>query len=160
MRKTAHSSLPENADPAWRIDIVASYYYKEEMEGLVAGAKEVLAEAGIADANVTVWKAPGSFEVPLIGEALARSGKIDALIGFGIIVEGKTHHARMLADETSRAIMEIQIRHCLPFALEILYVHDIAQAQERSAPGPMNKGREGAYAVLHSLAELQKIRQA
>lgn len=148
------------ADPDWRVGIVASYYYKEEMEGLVAGAKKTLTEAGLPEANILLHEASGSFEVPLIGAALAEAGAVDALIGFGIILEGKTHHARLLAEQVSRGIMDVQVAHCLPFAFEILYVNDIAQAQERSMPGPNNKGAEGAYAVLHSLAELKRIRAA
>lgn len=158
--KTAHARPLPKADPAWKIGIVASYYYKEEMDGLVAGAKEALKEAGLPDENVSLWEASGSFEVPLIGAALADAGQVDALIGFGIIVEGKTQHARLLADQVARAFMEIQTGYLMPFAFEILYVNDIVQAQERSAPGPSNKGREGAHAALHSLAELKRIRQA
>jgi 6,7-dimethyl-8-ribityllumazine synthase len=156
--KQSHARPMPKADPAWKIGIVASYYYKEEMEGLVAGAKEALLEAGLPEANILLHEASGSFEVPLIGAALAESKKVDALIGFGIIVEGKTHHARLLAENVARAFMDVQMKHLLPFAFEILYVNDIAQAQERSAPGPANKGREGAHAALHSLAELKRIR--
>lgn len=156
--QTTPRPLPSGIDPAWRIAIVASFYYKEEMDGLVAGAKEVLREAGIPEANVAVWEASGSFEVPLIGAELAHAKAADALIGFGIIVEGKTHHARLLAENVARGIMDIQVRERIPFAFEILYVNDIAQAKERSLPGSGNKGREGASAVLHSLAELKRIR--
>ena len=158
-KKTGGFRLPETIDPAWRVGIVASYYYKEEMDSLVAGAKEVLLAAGLPKANVTVWEAPGSFEVPLIGSALSKANKVDALLGLGIIIEGKTHHARLLADQVARGIMDIQVRDAIPFAFEILYVNDIAQAQERST-GDMNKGKEGAFAVLHSLAEIQRIRGA
>jgi 6,7-dimethyl-8-ribityllumazine synthase len=147
-------------DPDWRVGIVASYYYKEEMDGLVNGAKAALKEAGLPDKNILLFEASGSFEVPLIGEELAAGGCVDAMIGFGIIVEGKTHHARLLAEQVARGIMDIQIAHRVPFAFEILYVNDIAQAQERAKPGPGNKGAEGAYAVLHSLAELKRIRAA
>jgi 6,7-dimethyl-8-ribityllumazine synthase len=147
-------------DPAWTVGIVASYYYKEEMEGLVAGAIGALKEAGLPEANIKLFEASGSFEVPLIGAELAATKAVDALMGFGIILEGKTHHARLLADQVARGIMDVQVAHRLPFAFEILYVNDIAQAQERSKPGPGNKGVEAAYAVLHSLAELKRIRAA
>lgn len=156
--KTANTRPLPKADPAWKIGIVASYYYKEEMEGLVAGAKEALKEAGVPDAHISLWEASGSFEVPLIGAALLEGKNVDALIGFGIIVEGKTHHARLLAENVARAFMDVQIRYCKPFAFEILYVNDLEQARERSAPGPANKGREGAHAALHSLQELKRIR--
>jgi 6,7-dimethyl-8-ribityllumazine synthase len=97
--------------------------------------------------------APGSFEVPLIGKALAESGKVDALIGLGIIVEGQTHHARLLADNASRALMDVQMEFTMPFGFEILYVNDLNQVDAR-----LDKGVEAALAVLFSLIELEKIK--
>jgi 6,7-dimethyl-8-ribityllumazine synthase len=138
---------------------VYATYYKEEIAGLVDSAKALLLEAGIEEKGITLHPAPGSFEVPLIGAELAASGKVDALMAFGIIVQGQTHHARLLAESVTHALMDIQIRQRMPFAFEILFVDDIAQARDR-ATGPDNKGREAAYAVLHSLAELHRIRTA
>ncbi len=146
----------EGVDPSWRVGIVHSTYYKEEMEALVSGAEEFLRQSGIPAANITRHPAPGSFEVPLIGAALAHSGKVDAMLGFGIIVQGATHHARLLAEAVTNGLMHIQVTERLPFAFEILYVDDIAQARERSV-GPANKGAEAANAVLRSLAELKRI---
>ena len=79
------------------------------------------------------------------------------MIGFGIIVEGDTHHARLLAESVTTAMMEIQMDYILPFAYEVLYVKDLEQAKAR-AFGEHNKGKEAAFAVLQSLVELQKIR--
>ena len=140
-------------DPSWRIGIVYSSFYTEEVEALVASAGVSLQEAGIPSKNITMHPAAGSFEVPLIGAALAEHKKVDALIGLGIIVEGETHHAALLAEETARGIMDTQLKYQTPFAFEILYVDSLKQAQERK-----DKGREAAHAVLHSLAELKRIR--
>jgi len=147
---------PLQADPSWRIGIVHSSFYTEEMSGLVEGARNFLLGAGIPAKNVTVHPVAGSFEVPLIGAALAEGKKVDALIGLGIIVEGETHHARLLAEQAARGIMDVQVRYRMPFAFEILYVDSLDQALERTRPGS-NKGEEAAYAVLHSLAELKRL---
>lgn len=157
MKRDIQSLMPEQINPAWRIGIVASTYHGEIIDRLVDGARAVLGEAGIPEDQVYLHRAPGSFEVPLIGAALADSGAVDALVGFGIILQGETHHARLLAESVTFAMMDIQVRFRLPFAFEILYVDDLTQARERTE-GTANKGREAAYAVLHALAELQKIR--
>jgi 6,7-dimethyl-8-ribityllumazine synthase len=73
---------------------------------------------------------------------------VDALIGLGIIVQGETKHADLLAAESTRGLMDVQLQYKLPFAFEILWVDDIAHARARS-----EKGAEAAIAVLHSLAE-------
>lgn len=158
MRKDPASAGPVQADSAWKIGIVHSTYYKEEIDQLVSGAREVLREAGLPEANVSLHPVPGSFEIPLIGRVLAEQGKVDALMAFGIIVQGETKHADLLATEVARGIMEIQLRYGLPFAFEVLHVLSIDQARAR-AGGPQGKGREAAYAVLHSLTELNRIRE-
>ncbi len=151
--------IPTGVRSDWRIGIVYAPYYKEETEALVKGAKEMLLQARIAEENIPLAVAPGSFEVPLLGRALAESGKVDAMIGFGIIVQGDTHHARLLAEEVTRAMMDIQMDFTMPFAYEVLYVNDLEQARARSI-GENNKGKEAAFAVLQSLVELEKIRNA
>jgi len=152
MRSTNPLPLPA-ADPAWRIGIVCSSFYKEEMTALTRSAKEALMEAGIPEGNVTVYEAAGSFEVPLIGTAVLSEEKADALIGLGIIVEGDTHHAELLAAQAAHGIMNVQLRFQAPFAFEILYVDALKDAQAR-----LGKGREAAGAVLSSLALLKEIR--
>jgi 6,7-dimethyl-8-ribityllumazine synthase len=151
--------IPPGTRSDWRVGIVYAPYYKEETDALVKGAKDMLLQAGLSEANIILSVAPGSFEVPLLGRALADSGKVDAMIGFGIIVQGDTHHARLLAEEVTRAMMEIQMDYVMPFAYEVLYVNDLEQARARST-GESNKGREAAFAVLQSLVELEKIRNA
>lgn len=158
MKKEIAASFPAHVDPRWRVGIVASSYYKEEIDGLIEGAKQTLMDAGIDAQNISVHQAPGSFEIPLIGAALAEAEKVDALMGFGIIVEGATHHARLLAEATTYGIMETQMTYHIPFAFEVLYVNKLEDAQER-AVGPSNKGIEAAVAVLHSLAALKAIKQ-
>lgn len=148
-------SLPDDIDPNWRIAVVQSTYYEREIAGLVNGAVETLKKAGIS--SVTLHPVLGSFEIPLIGEELATSGKYDALMGFGIIVQGETMHADHLAREVTRAMMDIQVRHRIPFAYEVLHVRDMSQAVARGTSED-NRGREAALAVLHSLAELKRIR--
>ncbi|OGJ55498.1 6,7-dimethyl-8-ribityllumazine synthase [Candidatus Peribacteria bacterium RIFCSPHIGHO2_02_FULL_52_16] len=149
--------LPAKIDPSWRIGIVHAEWHAEEIKGLVEGARSTLLAAGISASNILVHPASGSFEIPLIGKTLATEKKVDALIGFGIIVEGETHHAELLAKEVARGIMDVQLNHGIPFAFEVLYVKNIEQARER-ARVKIGKGAEAAYAALHSLAELHRIR--
>ena len=153
MKKQDQQRPAASIDPRWKIGIVASSFYKEEMDTLTAGAVAALTDAGIKPGNITVYPAAGSFEVPLIGAALAKVKKADALIGLGIIVEGETHHAKLLAEASAAGIMDVQMEYGIPFAFEILYVDTLKLAQAR-----LDKGGEAAYAVLHSLSELKQIR--
>lgn len=147
---------PASIDPTWKIGIVYSAHYEEETLGLVEGAKKYLLEAGLLKKNVTLHPVSGAFEIPLIGAQLAARKKVDALIALGIIVEGETHHADLVAAECARGVMDVQITHHIPFAFEVLYVDKLSQAKTRSS-GEANKGAEAAFVTLHSLAELRRI---
>lgn len=139
-------------DPAWKIGIVAATFYREEIDMLIASAKDYLLAAGIPEANISIWEVPGSYEIPLLGEALADAKKVDAMLGLGIIVQGQTKHADLIAQESARGMMDIQLRHKIPFAFEILWVEALEHARTRGS-----KGEEAASAALHSLAELSRL---
>lgn len=153
MKQASYPAFAGKANPAWRIGIIHSSYYKEEIDALVRSARSALLAQGIPASHIKEYPVYGSFEIPLIGKALAHSKEVDALIGIGVIVEGDTHHARLLADQTTRGMMDVQLQHGIPFAFEVLYVDSLEQVQPRR-----DKGGEAALAVLHSLALLEKIR--
>lgn len=156
MKNKEFSSGSFAVDPSWKIGLVASAYYKEEIDALCSGACSFLKAAGIRPDNIVRYDVPGSFEIPLIGAQLAEKKSVDALIGFGIIIEGETQHARLIAEQTARGIMDVQVRYRVPFAFEVLYVKSLAQVRERSI-GDGNKGKEAANAVVHSLAQLSAL---
>lgn len=145
--------LPARVSKGWRIGIVHSLYHADLVCALVEGAERVLLEAGIPRGNVRLYAAPGSFEIPLIGAAAFASEEADALIALGVIVEGETRHAELIAREAARAIMDLQLRFRKPFAFEILYVDSMEQARAR-----LHRGAEAARAVLHSLAQIESLR--
>lgn len=138
--------------PAWRVGIVYSSYYEEEISVLLDGAITILQKVGMSEESISQHPVPGSFEIPLIGAALAKQKSVDALIGLGIIVEGETHHARLVAENTARGMMDVQTNYGIPFSNEVIYVDSIELARER-----LHKGEEAAISVLHSLAQLASM---
>ena len=154
MKLQDQSSFTGMVNPDWKIGIVHSLYYEEDVQQLVDSAVQELRHAGIADKNILITSVPGSFEIPLLGKSLIEEGRVDALIGLGIIVEGETHHARLVAEQSVRGMMDIQVQLGTPFAYEILYVDDLLKAKER-----LKKGKEAASTVLHCLAEIAKLKR-
>lgn len=146
-------SIQLSLRPAWRIDIVYSSWYTEEIGTMVDGAIKTLKSFGVKQDNISTHPVSGSFEIPLIGAALAKRSAVHALIGLGIIVEGETHHARIIAEQTARGIMDVQLQYLIPFVNEVLYVDTLALAQKR-----LSKGEEAAICALYSLAQLTDIR--
>jgi 6,7-dimethyl-8-ribityllumazine synthase len=142
--------------PKTCVGIVYSSFYADIVSQMVQEAQLILERAGVLKSNILLQPAPGSFEVPLLGAALAKEGKVDALIGLGIIVRGETAHADLLASAVSKGMMDVQLQFGIPFAFEVLFVEDVEQAKER-ARSPGGKGAEAAHAVIESLLALKNI---
>lgn len=151
MKEAPQSSIPK-ADSSWSVAIIYSAWYPELVGPMVADAKKTLMESGIEEKNITMHEAPGSFEIPLLGAVVAEAGSADAIIALGIVVNGETHHARLIAEQAARGAMDVQLKYLMPFAFEILYVDTIELAKARS-----DKGKAAAITTLHSLQELQRI---
>lgn len=152
VRTSDTSSIPSTVNPDWRIGIITAPFYQDEIDSLYGSAEEALLEAGLPPENILRYDVPGSFEIPLIGAKLAKENAVDALIGIGIVVEGETQHARLLAEAATQGMMDIQVQYQIPFGFEVLYVDSIEQARER-----LGKGREAAIAVLGALHAIRSI---
>jgi 6,7-dimethyl-8-ribityllumazine synthase len=152
MRKASASSDLLVAPPGSRIGIVYSSFYPEVIRKMREGALEELLKSGIRQSNITLHECPGSFEIPLIGRNLAEAKSVDGLIALGVIVQGETHHAALIAAEAARGVMDVQLRYGIPFAMEILFVDDLALARDRT-----DKGKDAARTVLKLLGGVPKI---
>lgn len=153
--KTAQSDIgnPDKVKSDWKIGIVHSSFYKEDVMKMVDSAKAELVQSGIDSNNISVHEVAGCFEIPLIGSALVDKCQVDALMGLGIIVQGETQHAQEIAKQVARGMMNVQVNHQIPFAFEVLHVDTLEDAQARLEL----KGKEAAIAVLSSLAILNSI---
>lgn len=153
-QSVSHIEVPKNIDPMWRIGIVHSSFYLEEVNELVASAVNTLEKEGVKRECISIHSVAGSFEIPLVGAALADTGDVDALIGFGIVVQGETQHAQAIVTQTCRGMMDVQTLYKIPFAFEVLHVDSLEDTRVRLK----SKGKEAALAVLHSLAQLTSLR--
>jgi len=134
--------------PALRFAIVVSRFNEEITGGLLAGARAALADAGIADDHVTVIDVPGAFEIPLVARGLAASGRFNGVICLGCLIKGDTMHFEYIAAATTQGITDAGLATGIPVTFGVLTTLTEAQAEERASPGPANKGREAAQAVL------------
>ena len=140
-----------------RFAIVVSRFNEEITDGLLAGAREALAEAGVRGEAVMVFQVPGAFEIPLAAKRAAESGEFAAVICLGCLIKGDTMHFEYIADAASHGIMRVALDTGVPIAFGVLTTLTDAQAEERAAPGPGNKGREAAAAALEMARLLRQI---
>lgn len=137
--------------------IVEARYYHKLSDGLLSGAKAALDEAGASHDLVTV---PGALEIPA-AIAFALEGEenggtaYDGFVALGVVIRGETHHFDIVANESSRALMELGIAETLAIGNGILTVENETQAWERADPEKLDKGGFAARAAL-AMVELQK----
>jgi 6,7-dimethyl-8-ribityllumazine synthase len=140
-----------------RFAIVATQWYDEILDPLIAGSLQTLREAGAQDKDITLIRVPGAFELPLALEHAAAGGRYDALIALGCVIRGGTPHFEYVAGECARGVREVMLSYRLPVAFGVLTTDNLRQARERSRPGKNNKGREAALAVIHMLSVLRQL---
>jgi len=141
----------------FKIAIVKTDYHKEYVSSLEKHAVRTLINNGVEQNNIHIFTVPGTWEIPLLVKKVAESKKFDAIITFGVVLKGDTLHFEMIANETGRALMDLQVEFGIPVALEVLAVFNLKQAEDRTRNDDTNKGIEAANAVLKTLMELKKV---
>ncbi len=138
-----------------RIGIAAARFNGGITARLLDGALDALAEAGVDRRDVTVAWAPGAFELPLVAQAFARAGRVDAVVCFGAVIRGDTGHYDLVAGECAAGIQRVQLDSGIPVIFGVLTTDTLEQALGRSEPDPSNKGREAALTGIEMVRLLR-----
>ena len=133
---------------AFRFAIVASRWNELISARLVEGALDSLKRLGVKDANVSVYRVPGAFEIPLLALRLAQSRKFDAVICLGTIIRGQTPHFDYIASEVTRGISHAGLTSGLPVVFGIVTADTVDQAIDRAGVKLGNKGFEAAMTAV------------
>lgn len=137
--------------------LVVSRFNGFVVDSLQAGAIDVLLRHGVPDKNITVIKVPGAFELPLVAQRAARSGKYDAIIALGAVIRGSTPHFDYVAGECAKGIGQVAMSQDLPVVFGVLTVDTIEQAIERAGTKAGNKGADAAMTAIELLSVLRKL---
>lgn len=136
--------------------IVASQYNLEFTQSLVDHASR---ELGILEQGATIhviW-APGSFEIPVLVKLMASQGRFDAVIAFGVLFEGETVHAALVAQSVTNALQTIAIETGVPILDAVLLLNSPEQAHARCVDVDKNRGVEAARAAISVARSVREI---
>jgi 6,7-dimethyl-8-ribityllumazine synthase len=133
-----------------RFGIVAARTNDLVVDRLLGGALDALRRMGAADADVTVVRTPGAWEIPLALRDLAKTGRFDALVAVGAVLRGGTPHFEYVAGEVSKGVAQVSLEVDVPIAFGVLTCDTLEQALERSGAKGGNKGFEAAAAAVES----------
>ena len=139
-----------------RVAIVATRWYAEVTDALVDGAVDAARSAGAAD--VEVVRVPGAFELPVVADALAKSGRYDGVVCLGVVVRGGTPHFDYVCRAVTDGCARVALDAGIPVGFGVLTVDDLDQARARAGGSEGHKGRETVLAVLETLQVLDAVR--
>lgn len=140
--------------------IVASRFNSFIVDQLVTGAIDALIRHGADPAAIDVVKAPGAFELPLVLDKVAATGRYDAVIAIGAVIRGSTPHFDYVAGECVKGLTAASLKHGVPVAFGVLTVDTIEQAVERAGTKAGNKGAEAALSAIEMANLLRSLEEA
>jgi len=137
------------------VGITLSRFNEDIGEGLRSGCLNALEKMGVASANITLVTVPGALELPLALQALAQSGKYNALVALGAVIRGETYHFEIVSNESARGIIDVQLNTGIPIANAVLTTENDDQALARM----LQKGAEAAQAAIEMANLLRTVKK-
>lgn len=138
--------------------IVVSRFNSFIVESLLEGAVDALKRHGnVADADITVIRVPGAYELPVAAKRVAAKAEFDAVIAIGAVIRGGTPHFDFVAGECNKGLAQVAMEFDIPVAFGVITVDSIEQAIERAGTKAGNKGAEAALSALEMVNVLEQI---
>lgn len=131
-----------------RIALAVARFNSAISELLVAGASDCLIRHGVKDADITIARCPGSWELPLLCQRLARTKQYDAIIALGAVIRGDTPHFDYVAGECAKGVAHVGLAENLPVVFGVLTTDTTEQAQARAGLKAGNKGADAALTAI------------
>jgi 6,7-dimethyl-8-ribityllumazine synthase len=151
-----HEGAPElSVSGAEGLDVIviAGQWHATVMDGLLAGARRALAEAGVT--NVTELRVPGVFELTVAAARVCTKNP-DAVVALGVVIRGGTPHFDYVCQAATTGLTLVGQRTGIPIGFGVLTCDDEKQALDRAGlPGSAeDKGYEAAMAALATAVTL------
>lgn len=141
-----------------RFALVATRWNDAIVDRLVDGAAEVLRDCGVADDDITLVRAPGAFELPLVCDRLVDNAGFDAVIALGAVIRGDTPHFDYVAGEAARGTSSVALEYGVPVAFGVITADTVEQAEARSrSDEDHNKGAEAAAAAVEMVDLVRQL---
>jgi 6,7-dimethyl-8-ribityllumazine synthase len=145
------------AKDGMKVGIVASRFNEIIVDKLVGGALDELKRHGVDEDNIVAAWVPGAFEIPLIAQKMAASGKYDAVIAVGAVIRGSTSHYDYVCNEVSKGVAQVGLSTGVPVLFGVVTTENIEQAIERAGSKAGNKGYDCALSAIEMVNLIDQI---
>lgn len=140
-----------------RFSLVCARFNDFFVSKLVDGAIDCLVRHGASASDIEAAWVPGSFEIPLVAKRLALSGRFDAVIALGVVIQGSTAHANYVNAEVSKGLAQVSLSSGVPVVYGVVTTENIEQAIERSGSKAGNRGASAALTAIEMVNLLQQL---
>jgi 6,7-dimethyl-8-ribityllumazine synthase len=142
----------------FKVALIVSRFNESISLRLLSGAKDALLRCKVRAEDITdVW-VPGAWEIPLAAQALARSGRFDALVALGCVIRGETTHHIHIGGEAAAGVARVSLETGVPIGFGVLTTETLEQANERAGGTAGNKGEDAALASVEMARLIKSIR--
>ena len=140
-----------------KVGIVVARFNEFITSKLLGGAVDALKRENVNDDDIDVAWVPGAFEIPLIADKMAKSGKYDAVICLGAVIRGSTSHYDYVCAEVSKGVAHVSLNSGIPVMFGVLTTDNIEQAIERAGTKAGNKGFECAQGAIEMVNLIRNL---
>jgi 6,7-dimethyl-8-ribityllumazine synthase len=140
-----------------KVALVAGRFNEFITSKLIEGALDCLKRHNTNLDDVEIAWVPGSFEIPLVAQKMAKSKKYDAIICLGAVIRGATAHFDYVSAEVTKGIAKVSLDESIPVIFGVLTTDTIEQAIERAGTKAGNKGWDAALSGLEMAALLKQL---
>ncbi|MDX9702449.1 MAG: 6,7-dimethyl-8-ribityllumazine synthase [Candidatus Auribacterota bacterium] len=115
---------------------------------LLDGAYDTLIRHNVDDNDISVFRVPGAFEIPVMTQKLASTKKFDAIICLGALIRGNTPHFEYISGEVTKGIAHVSLQYMIPITYGLITADTLEQAIERAGTKSGNKGADAALSAI------------
>lgn len=140
-----------------KISVIASRFNDFITDRLIDGAVDCLVRHGAQEDQITVYRVPGSFELPLAAKKVVSAGNVDAVICLGALIRGQTPHFDFIASEVTKGIAQISLDSGVPVTFGVITADSLEQAVDRAGAKVGNKGFEAASGAIEMVNLIREL---
>lgn len=140
-----------------KIGLLVGRFNSFIVDSLVKGAIDTIVRHGGDKSNIEQVMVPGAFEIPVVAQKMAESGKYDTIVALGAVIRGGTPHFDYVAGECVKGISQVSLSSGVPISFGVLTVDTIDQAIERAGTKAGNKGEECTLAAIETVNVLKQL---
>ena len=140
-----------------KFGIAVSRFNSLFTEQLLKGAEDCLLRHGAKPGDIAFVRVPGASEIPLAVQRLLKSGKYDAVLALGCVIQGATPHAELIEQQVARSLTQLALQYDRPVTGGLVAAASLDQAIERAGTKMGNKGWDAAMAAIEMASVFRQV---